>query len=141
MIIVAWSCLCIRRFLLFGNQLCSAMDFLLDYTSENEFTQALLISGIISVGSISMSPIICSIRYVSISWFALTRCILYFPFCYVESHTNHNDVPYETPKTTVHLWFSSHVYFKKPRSKQPPYPQTNSDGIIPLSLSLSYNFK
>ena len=103
------SCLCIIIFWFYGNQPRPAMFYLFYSTSGNEFTQDLLISGMISVVSISMSPIICLIWCVSMSCFFLTRWILHVPFCYVESPTCHNDVPYRKPKTTVHLWFSSHI--------------------------------
>ena len=69
------------------------MDFLLDSTSANEFNQALLITGMMLVGSIYISLIICSIQKLNISCFALTRYILYVPFCYAESTTYHNNVP------------------------------------------------
>ena len=59
MVIVSRSCLCVRIFRLYGNQPHSAMAFLFDYTSENDFTQALLIMGIISLDSNSISPITC----------------------------------------------------------------------------------
>ena len=71
MVIVSWSCLRRRRFLLYGNQPHYEMDFLLDSTSVNAFSQVLLITGIISVGINSISPIIFSIQKVSISCFAL----------------------------------------------------------------------
>ena len=38
MVIVSQNCLCIRRFLIYGNQPHYEMDFLLDSTSENDFT-------------------------------------------------------------------------------------------------------
>ena len=59
MVIISRSCSCIRILRLYGNQPCSAMDFLLGSTSENEFYQALLIMGMMSVGINSISPIIC----------------------------------------------------------------------------------
>ena len=78
MVIVAQSFLCIRRFWLYGNQPCSEIHFLMDSTSDNEFTQALLISGIISVVISSISPIIWSIWCVSISCFTLRRLVFMF---------------------------------------------------------------
>ena len=61
MVIASRSCLCVRIFLLYGNQPYSEMDFLLGSTSTNDFTLAVLIIGMISVGIYYMSPIICSI--------------------------------------------------------------------------------
>ena len=61
MVILSKSCLCIRIFQLYGNQPRSRMDFLLDSNSDNYFTQSLLVIGMISVESNSISPIICSI--------------------------------------------------------------------------------
>ena len=56
--------------------LCNGVS--LGSTSENEFTRYLLISVMISVGSSSMSPIICLIRFVSISRYHLTGCFFMF---------------------------------------------------------------
>ena len=105
---------------LFGNKKISIVwkpttfcnTFLLDSTLENEFTQSLLISVMIAAGSSFISPLICSIWKVSISWFELTRYILYVPFCSADSLTCYNNVPQGTPKTTVRLWFLSHMYCK-----------------------------
>ena len=68
------------------------MDFLLDSTSANEFNQALLITGMMLVGSIYTSLIICSIQKLNISCFALTRYILYVPLCCYETPTLHSNV-------------------------------------------------
>ena len=80
MVIGSWSCLRRRRFWLYGNQPHSAMGFLLGYTSVNAFYQVLLTTGIISVGSNSISPIIYSILKVSISCFDLNIYIYIFMF-------------------------------------------------------------
>ena len=141
MVIVSQSCLCIRRVRLHLNQLSSAVAFLLDYNSENNFTQAVSIMGMISVGRNYISPIKCSTRKVIILCIALTREILYITFCYAVSHTCHNDVSQGTPKTTVHLWCSKPMYFKKPRPKWLPCPSTNSTIRIPFYLSFWYDFK
>ena len=111
MFVVSQSCLCIRIFKFYGNQPRSAIDSLLDYTSANEFTQALLLGGMISVGSNYMSPIICSIWCASISCFALTRCILMLRSVMLSllpaTMIFHTDT-----ETMVHLWFSSHAFLK-----------------------------
>ena len=85
------------------------------------------------VGSSYMSPIICSILCVIISCLSNPKLTLYVPFCSIESPTCYNDVPYGTPKTTVHLGFSSHTYYKNPISKRLTFPSTNNAGIIPFS--------
>ena len=78
MAIVSQSFLYIRRFWFYGNQPFSAINCLLDSTPEDEFNQALLISGIISVGISFISPTICLIQCVSISCFVFRYefCIL-----------------------------------------------------------------
>ena len=73
MVVVSQSCLCIIIFWLYWNQPRSVMALLLGSTSTNDFTLALLIIGMISVGIYYMSPIICSIWKLSISCFALKR--------------------------------------------------------------------
>ena len=88
------------------------MAFLLDSTSVNDFNRALLITGMMLVGSIYISLIICSIQKLNIACFALTRYIMYVPFCSADSLTCYNNVPQGTPKTTVRLWFLSHMYCK-----------------------------
>ena len=106
------SCLCIIIFWFYGNQPRPAMFYLFYSTSGNEFTQDLLISGRVSVGSSSMSSIMCSIRCISISWFDLTRSILYVPFYYVDSHTCHSDVTYRTQKNGPFVIFITYLFKK-----------------------------
>ena len=114
---ITQSCLCIRRFWFYGNQPFSAMFYLFYSTLENEFTQDLWICGMISVGGISMSPIICSIWCVSMSCFlnkmnVLCSVLLYWvsylsQWCPVRNTKNYGAfmilITYVVPKINIKI--------------------------------------
>ena len=68
------------------------MPLLMDSTSDNDFTEDLLMMGMVSVGIYSISPIICSIQKIIISYFDFNKINSVCSVPFYVSPTCHNDV-------------------------------------------------
>ena len=138
MVVASQSCLCGGRFWLYWYQTCSKMALLLEYTYENDFFKALLIIGKISAGNNPTSPIICSIRKVSISCFFLTMYIFMFSSVLLSLHLATMIFRKEHRKDSPFVIFIIHTYFKPDKKTTVSINQRHRNNTIFLIIFIQF---